>query len=409
MEFLPRFMAIIKRIPVDHLKTGMYIAEVSNAWIPDNNLQKHGFVRREKTIDIIRRLGVQHVYIDTDRGTDCDIGVPLAEIENQQNAQLRRLQGEIPPAVERRPLEQELENARQVHQSAKRLIDKILLDVKLGQAVELDPVEQLADEMIGSILNNQNALLCMSQIRSKDSYLLEHSVNVAILMGVLARHLGYSGETLHQLVTGALLHDIGKIRVPDRILHKTEQLEPQEWEEMKRHVVYGRDVLVQTPGMYPTAIAICAEHHERLDGNGYPAGLAGESISHFGKMAAVVDVYDAITAERVYHSGLTPTDAMKKLLEWSDNHLDKNLVYDFIRSIGVYPVGTLVELNSGRAGVVIETNRLQQDRPRLKLVYDLGARKKLPPQLLNLAQEADESIVRARDPKALGIVVADYL
>lgn len=408
-------MTSIKRIPINRLQTGMYIAEVSNAWIPDNNLQKHGFVRREETIAIIRDLGVQHVYIDTEKGIDCSEGVPLSEIENQQNSRLRHLQDQGTPSLTKGPqaaqcpLEGELENARQVHENAKQLIDKFLLDVKLGKAVSLAPAEHLAEEMIDSISNNQNALLCVSQIRSKDTYLLEHSVNVAVLMGVLARHLGYGGETLAQLVTGALLHDIGKIRVADDILHKTDRLEVEEWEEMKRHVDYGREVLEQTPGIYPAAIAICAQHHERLDGSGYPAGLSAEKISHFGKMAAVVDVYDAITADRVYHKGMTPTEAMKKLLEWSDSHLDKSLVYEFIRSIGVYPVGTLVELKSGRLGVVVEVHLSKQDRPRIKLAFDLKSRQPLSSQVLDLAKEAGDSIVRARDPEALGIVVSEYL
>ena len=402
-------MATIKRIPISELKTGMYIAEVSNAWIPDNNLQKHGFVRRDETIALIRKLGAPHVYIDTDKGLDCETGVPLSELRAQQNASLRQLKSDGAESPDSSPLEEELARARQVHQNAKHLVDKVMQDVKLGQGVALGPAEQLAEEMVGSIFNNQNALLCMSRIRHKDSYLLEHSVNVAILMGVLARHLGYEGELLQQLVTGALLHDIGKIRVPDNILHKTERLEVAEWEEMKRHVDYGHAVLVETPGISPASLAICAEHHERLDGSGYPAGLSAEEISRFGRMAAVVDVYDAITADRVYHRGMTPTEALKKLLEWSDGHLDKGMVYEFIRCIGVYPVGTLVELASGRAGVVVEGNGRQPDRPRLRVVYDLASEQPLSPQLLNLAEEADESIVRARDPEPLGIVLADYL
>ncbi len=278
------------------------------------------------------------------------------------------------------------------------------------KAIDVTPVAELAEDINNSILNNVNALQCLSQIREKDKYLLEHSVNVGILMSIFSTFLGFDKATVKELTTGALLHDIGKIRVPSEILNKPGALTDEEWTEMRRHVIYGQAVLTKSPGISDIAKSICAQHHERLDGSGYPIGMAGEDIDTYGRLAAIVDVYDAVTASRCYHEGMSPFKAMKLLLSLADNHFDKTLVYSFIRCMSVYPVGTLVELNNGHAGVVIESNLETPNKPRLRMFYNIKHKRYEKPQVLDLARtKAPLEIIKTWHPEELGIKIDEFL
>ncbi|TQV76075.1 HD-GYP domain-containing protein [Exilibacterium tricleocarpae] len=388
-------MAKIKRIPTGCLKVGMYIADTNHDWVPADNLRRHGLVRRPEVIKQIAALGVTEIHIDTEKGLDCAEGMAVDAAAVDAGAAR---------------FDREKKQARQLYGDSLQLIDQLLVDVKAGGNIPVQKVEDMADGIIGSLSNNQNALACITRLRDKDQYLLEHSFNVAVLMGVLARSLNIGSDDLHQIVTGALLHDVGKIHIPDRILHKPGRLEAAEWEEMKRHVDYGRQVLGASAGISAISKDICSQHHERLDGTGYPRGLSGEAISLHGRMAAVVDVYDAVTSDRVYHTGMAPTLAMKKLVEWSGSHLDRELVYQFIRCMSVYPAGALVELDSGNLAVVLEANTRQQDKPRVLTVYREKNQRYIAGGTLDLAHTgAGARIVRAVEARDYGIDLADFL
>lgn len=403
-------MSSIKRISTEQLRVGMYIAELSNSWIPDNNLRRHGIIKRDSAIEQIRRLGVADVYIDVSKGADCAEGVALESVRETVNEELSNIQRQSysnEPVV---AFDEERDIAEQLHHDALHLVGQVMEDVKMGNAVKVQPVEDMADSIAESIRRNQNALSCVSRMRDKDSYLMEHSFSVAVLMGILARTLGFNNDDLHEIVTGALLHDIGKIRIPNEILHKPDSLTPVEWEEMKRHVQYGEEALAQVEGVPKIIEEICSQHHERLDGTGYPRGLTKGAISIHGRMGAVVDVYDAITADRCYHQGMAPTTAMKKLLEWSGNHLDKEIVYPFIACMSIYPAGSLVLLDNQKLAVVTEVNLRQQNQPVVRTVWDLVTKSKVTPVQYNLAHsDCQRSIVKAIDPIDYQLTNADLL
>jgi cyclic di-GMP phosphodiesterase len=388
-------MPQIKRIPIAKLEVGMYVSE-QNQGIAGGTLNQRGLVQHQKTIDKLASRPLTEIYIDTEKGIDCEFSVPV--------------ETNTPPYVAAVTLEKERVRAEAVHAEALSLVDNIMHDVKLGKVIDVAATEDLADEINVSVFNNRSALLCLSQIREKDRYLLEHSINVGILMGIFSRHLGYADDIVHQLITGAILHDIGKILVPNEILHKPGKLTNDEWEEMKRHVTYGQQTLLKSEGISDIAMVICSQHHERLDGTGYPLTLTDTDISVYGRLAAIVDVYDAITASRVYHDGMTPFVAMKRLLEWSGDHLDKTLVYHFIRCMSVYPVGTLVELNNGKVGIVIETNATKPDSPIVKVIYNARHNHHEPATILDLSNSRVEAkVVNTRDPKELQITLGDFL
>lgn len=384
----------IKKIASSKLEIGMFISEETEG-LETHLFKQSGFIRKTTTLEKLQQSSLETFFIDVDKGKD--------SIHASVAAGGKLSEPEV-------PLEEEYDNASIVYEEALSLVENLMQDVKLGQAVDVASVETLAEEMIGSLSRNSNALLCLSRIREKDRYLLEHSINVGMLMGIFARYLGYSGDVLHQLVTGGLLHDIGKILVPDEVLNKPGKLTDDEWKEMKRHVTYGQEILEQSEGVSKLTLSICSLHHERIDGSGYPEGLPGSHISKFGRMAAIVDVYDAVTASRVYSDGCIPQQAIKNMLAWSDSHLDNALVYDFIRCISVYPVGSLVQLDNQQLAVVVETHWRYPHSPSVRLAYDLANDQPGSGEIVNLSKGdnkvAIESVV---DPAEYPVDISDYL
>jgi putative nucleotidyltransferase with HDIG domain len=286
----------------------------------------------------------------------------------------------------------------------------VLSDIKFGKPLETEGFHDLADGMIDSVLRNHKALDCLGRIREKDNYLMEHSINLAVLMGIFAKSMKIDRETMHHVMVGALLHDIGKIMVPDNILHKPGKLDDDEFARMKQHVVFSRDLLKKTPGIHPLTVDVAAQHHERIDGSGYPEGLKGCDICREGKMVAITDVYDAITADRCYHKGLAPTVALKKLLEWSGTHLDEKLVHTFIRSMGIFPVGSLVMMESGRLAVVIEASEKDQTRPIVKVIYHSRLKQYIPAEIIDLSKPtSQDSIKNSVDADKWRIKTSDFL
>ena len=401
---------MIKRIAVDRLQVGMYITDLNNDWIPHNNVRRRGVIRNDRVIDKIRSLGVTEVYIDTGKGRDSPDAVPAAAIDADNENQLQKA-GELKPVgTVRVGFAEEMAAALDVHQEAQGLVSNVLGNVKLRRAVDVAPVNELAGSLVSSVLRNHNALACLGRIREKDNYLLEHSVNLSVLMSIFGKARDFSQDILHQIVVGALLHDIGKILTPDEILHKPGKLTEPEFAEMKRHVVHSRNLLRQSQGISELTIMTAAQHHEKVDGSGYPDGLKGDEISVYGRMAAIADVYDAITSDRVYHKGMIPSQALKKLLEWSGTHLDRALVLQFIRCIGLYPVGSLVLLESGRLGVVVEANDMDQRLPTVRIMYHTRFRQFIPVETLELWRPGvQDHILRAVDPEDYRIDVRDFL
>ena len=401
---------MIKRIPVSALKVGMYITDLNNDWIPHNQTRKKGVIRREETIEKIRRMGVKHVYIDVGKGLDSQDSEPAGEVDQRNEAALEEA-GALSPALQAKvDFADEIVKAQQVHTLAQGLVSNFMHDMKMGAAIEVAPIHQLADELQHSVLRNANALSCLGRIREKDNYLLEHSVNLSVLMSLFGSHRELPKDALHQTIVGALLHDIGKILTPDEILHKPGKLTPEEFEVMKLHARYSRDILASTEGIGDIALLTAAQHHERLDGSGYPEGLKGDEITEYGRMVAITDVYDAITADRVYHKGMTPVQGLKKLLEWSGDHLDPLLVKEFIRCIGLYPIGSLVLLESGRLGVVVETNEQDQRLPVVRVMYHSRFRLPITVETLDLARPGNQDrIVKAVDPADYKLDIRKFL
>jgi len=263
------------------------------------------------------------------------------------------------------------------------------------------PIRQRASLLAyQSILRNRGALIGLLRIRDKDEYTFVHSVSVCALMINAAHTLGLEADAVRQAGIGGLLHDIGKTRTPDEILKKTGRLTGQEFEVMKRHPLDGHQILLDIPGIGPTPLDIAVHHHERVDGGGYPDGLSGERIGAMACMAAVADAYDTMTSDSCYARRVQPPDALRRLFEGSGRHFAAESVFAFTRSIGVYPAGTLVRLESGRLAVVTEQTKGKLLLPKIRAFFSTKSGCYIQPQASDLSRpSAGDRIVCDESPE----------
>ena len=385
---------MIKLIPVTRLQAGMYVHDLNCGWL------QHGFVRNRFLVasadDVrkVREIGVTEIYVDTGRGLDPDA---LPAPDAPESAPEPGPQHTAPAPAEAPAVHtpakaaSSFERARALHREANQIVRDMLGDIRLGKQIEMEKVEPLVGRIVDSIFTQQDALLPLARLKQHDNYTFQHSVSVCALMTAFARTLEVPHETIREIAVGALLHDVGKARVPDEILNKPGKLTDAEFDRMKSHVVQSKIILQATPGISPIALDVAAQHHERFDGSGYPNKLAGQGISLYGRMGAIVDVYDAITSDRVYHKGMAPTEALRKLLDWSANHFEPRLVKAFIRSVGIYPTGALVRLESKRLAVVQAQHADKPMQPTVKVIFHTAGHY-LRPEDVDLRRSQDRIV-----------------
>ncbi len=285
----------IKKIPVENLRPGMYIQDVNCSWLDHPFAANHFAVKDEKRIQEIRALGIREVYIDTAKGLDLEDAPTETEVRREIDHRMAEIAGESHQEAPKVELAAEIQRARKLHGEANRVVKGMLSDIRLGKQIEMELVEPLVEKMVDSIFRNQDALLPLARLKEHDNYTFQHSVSVCALLVSFARGLGLERGLIKEIAIGGLLHDVGKAQVPDEILNKPAKLTEAEFAKMKSHVVQSIVILQNTPGVSQIALDVAGQHHERFDGTGYPNKLKGEEISLYGRMGAIVDVYDAIT------------------------------------------------------------------------------------------------------------------
>jgi putative nucleotidyltransferase with HDIG domain len=403
---------MIKKVKTEQLKPGMFVHDFNCGWLNHPFLRNRILLKCDAEIEKILEHQIKDVYIDTDQGLDAD-DAPTKQFVNEliQN-ELNKLEPHNAPRGSV-PLPEEIENAKHLLDESKRKTQILMDAVRLGMKLDLPQVEVVVDKMTESVLRNKHALVSLSRIKNKDEYTYIHSLSVAALCISFANHLGMDATQIKALGVGGLLHDIGKVNVPIELLNKPGTLSEAEFEVMKAHVAHGERILGDTHGIDEFSICVCTHHHERLDGTGYPKGLKTGEISEFGQIGAIVDIYDALSSERSYKHALPPTDALKKLFEWSGGYLNRGLVEQFVLHMGIYPIGTVVRLRSGFIGVVVEQGERSLLDPVVRAVYDTKRNKLVIPFEINLSsrpagQQLDE-IVGCEAPEAWNLHPEKYL
>jgi len=380
-------MNMIKVIPTSKLRVGMYVHDLNCDWIEHNFLRNRFLVSDEKTRERIVALGAREIHIDVDKGLDIDAPTQeeISEATDTRLATITRSNVPLPRPVD---LAGERQRAKKLHAEANRIVHNVMNDTRLGKQIEIEQIKPVVERIVDSIFRQQDALLPLVQLKNHDEYTFQHSVSACALMTSFARTLEMPREIIREIAIGALLHDVGKATIPDDILNKPGKLTDAEFEQMKSHVVQSTIILTDTPGISPIALNVAAQHHERFDGSGYPNKLEGDEISQYGQMSAIVDVYDAITSDRIYHKGMPPTEALRKILEWSKFHFNPKLAQMFIRSLGIYPSGSLVRLESGRLAVVEEQRPDKPTQPRLRVIFHTRGYY-LEPEIIDLRYSQD--------------------
>ncbi|MEC4727570.1 HD-GYP domain-containing protein [Shewanella sp. D64] len=375
------------KFAVSKLKVGMFVASIDN----DGQvaITNAGQIKDNESIKKLLNNGIKHVWVDIDRSCD-SCGFNKTRLP--------------PPTVKKPPPSRDAlqQKAKKLITEAKDLLAKVLSETFEGKAIEIGPFEEFADNMIKSALLDSDALKCVSALRNKDAYLLEHSVNVAFLLITFGQYLSFDKERLKEMAVGGILHDVGKTQVDDSVLHKPGKLTQQEFEHMKLHQNFAVEIMDKTVGMSKISKDVCLMHHEKLDGSGYPNGLKGDELPIHGRMSCIVDIFDALTAKRCYKDSMSPASAFKILLRLTPFHLDEALVYQFIRCVGVYPVGSLVELSDGRIGIVWYAKGRDALHPILKCFYSLKQKRYLAVIFVDLL-ESEAHIERGVSPCSLEV------
>lgn len=375
---------MIKKIPVSQLRLGMHIHEFCGSWMD------HPFWRTKFTLHTeaeLRRIvagGIKELWIDSDKGGDVEGGVSQEDVAGNVERELEFV-ASMPFEIEEHAVDESaLAKAASLFRRSVPTIAALFEQARLGKAVDTVGCAALVDEISESVLQNPGALISLVRIKRRDSYTYMHSVAVCALMLALGRQLGLKGEQLKAAGLAGMLHDVGKALMPSDVLNKPGKLTDAEFAVMKRHPELGHRLLAEGGAADPLVLDVCLHHHEKVDGSGYPKGLAGEQISLFAKMGAVCDVYDAVTSVRPYKDAWDPGEALRRMAQWQ-GHFAPDVFQAFVKTVGIHPVGSLVRLQSGRLAVVISQNPQSLLTPRVKVFFSTKSNLRLEPQELDLA------------------------
>ncbi|GGK00716.1 HD-GYP domain-containing protein [Pseudomonas matsuisoli] len=402
---------MLKRIQVTDLQLGMYVQEFCGSWM-DHPFWKAKFVvDQPKDLQRIRECGITELWIDTEKGRDVGCGESSEAVTASTNALL----ADVAPVVSSAPeplqvdFEDEARRSLALCRRAKGAVMSMFSDARMGKAVDTEQALALVEDISQSVMRNQSALISLARLKTSDEYTYMHSVAVCALMIALARQMGLNADQVREAGMAGLLHDLGKMVIPLSILNKPGKLTDAEFAVVRGHPEAGARLLQQGSGLMATVIDVCLHHHEKVDGSGYPHRLQGDAISLFARMGAVCDVYDAVTSNRAYNRGWNPAEAIRKMAEWK-GHFDTQVFKAFVKSVGIYPVGSLVRLESGRLGVVLEQNEKSLLMPRVRVFLSARSKVPIPQQVVDLAKPmVNDKIVGVESAEAWGLKNVDEI
>ena len=411
---------MLKRIKARDLVLGMYVQEFCGSWMD------HPFWRAKFLLNDLSDLGripattITEVWIDTARGLDVAKGavsLTREEVEAHIDTDFSDLAAthamesiaaapprRTPIAPPRRTvpssMEEELRAAATICSQGKDAVISLFSEARMGRAVDAAQAQSLVQEISDSVTRNPVALISLARLKTADDYTYLHSVAVCALMVALAKQLGLSEAHTRSAGLAGLLHDLGKAAVPLDVLNKPGKLTDDEFNVVRQHPVAGYEMLKKAGQVGGPVLDACLHHHEKMDGTGYPDRLAGEKISLIARMAAVCDVHDAITSDRAYKRVWDPSESLRRMAEWTGGHFDPRVFQAFVKGIGIYPVGSLVRLASGRLAVVTEPGARSLVTPKVKVFFSTRSDLRIPPETIDLGSRGCTDRIAAREDPA---------
>ncbi len=392
---------MLKKIQVDQLVLGMHIKEFCGSWM-EHPFWRSGFVLTDvKELETIRASSIKELWIDSTKGVDVAIGEPVvtaaqADAQVEQDLQQLTVHDRRPEPVS---VSAEIAHAARICTQGRAAVVSMFQEARMGKTVDTETAQQFVEDITQSISRNPNALISLARLKTADDYTFMHSVAVCAMMIALSRQLGQTVAQTRSAGVAGLLHDLGKAVMPMEVLNKPGKLTDTEFSIIKSHPVEGHKLLVAGGVTDAIALEVCLHHHEKIDGSGYPGRLKGDEIGMFAKMGAVCDVYDAITSNRPYKAGWDPAESLRKMAEWAGGHFDQAVFQAFVKSLGIYPIGSLVRLTSGRIGVVTDQGKKSLTLPTVKAFFSTKSNMRIVPEVIDLGRTGcPEKIMAREDP-----------
>lgn len=423
----------LKNVRTKDLKVGMYVHDVGRSWLRHPWPTKSRLLTSRSQIAELLDYGITEVVVDLSRGVNRR-EVPTDVVRTgEASIKTRQAPDTLGPAeapqpsdvkeVERRSgaraeskydtatIDEEMPRANEAYYHALGVVRDFMGALRAGRNIEMEEVKSVVEDVIESVFRNRDAFLAQLKIRVYDEYEFVHPLNVAVLAISFGRHLGLSIAQLRELGLGAILHDVGKIHIPLEILYKPDRLTAAEFEIIKKHPMVGAKMLKEQNGLSPRALSVVLYHHERYDGSGYPKGISEHRVNPFIIISGLSDTFDALSSERIYNKGFQPFEALKVLFKTRDAQFPGTWIDRFVHCLGIYPIGTVVQLNTGETGVVVGLNHAQLLRPVIKLIQDSRGHVLHRQKVIDLNSESflERGIKSVKDPKSVGVNLAQYV
>ena len=414
---------MLKKIRVDQVRLGMHLHALEGAWMDHPFWKTRFIIRDDEQLKKLQDSVIQEVWIDPEKGLDvveaaafpAPARAPAAASAPAPVAAARPLPANpvsrpaaTPVPAPSKSFAEEMRTATAVCQKGKAQVQKMFNEARLGRAIDAESFRPLVEEISDSVIRNPGAIVSLARLKTQDDYSYMHSVAVCALMVALGRELGFDEEQCRTAGTAGLLHDVGKALMPLGILNKPGKLTDEEFDVMRSHPARGFELLQEAKGADPSAMDVCLHHHERYDGGGYPHKLPNDKLSQLVRMGSICDVYDAITSNRPYKMGWDPADSIGKMASWK-GQFDPVIFATFVKSVGIYPTGSLVRLHSDRLAVVIEQNPSALTAPVVRVFYSLKSQMPVSLQRLDLSSGTSDRIVGRELPEKWKFTFLDEL